>query len=67
MELKQAIHRVYEAANGRRVETIIGFVPIAPPVAPFLKEKLFYVATQIADLLSLRSRVDGGDDAHNPQ
>ena len=57
VELKQAIRRVYEAANGRRVETIIGFVPIAPPVAPFLKEKLFYVATQIDFLIEAATRI----------
>ncbi|PZR72106.1 MAG: hypothetical protein DLM73_14045 [Chthoniobacterales bacterium] len=62
VELKQAIHRVYEAANGRRVETIIGFVPIAPPVAPFLKEKLFYVATQIDFLIETATRIICGPD-----
>lgn len=57
VELKRAIRGLYEAANGRRVETVIGFIPIAPPVAPFLKEKLFYVATQIDFLIEAATRI----------
>ena len=56
-ELEQAFRGLHEAANGRRVETIIGCVPIAPPVAPFLKERFFYVATQIDFLIEAATRI----------
>src|SRR4029077_2816178 len=45
-EVKEALRSLYEAAHGRQVETPIGFLPIAPPVAGFLKKKPYYVATQ---------------------
>jgi hypothetical protein len=44
-ELRQAIRGLYEAANGRQVETGIGLIPIAPPIAPFLKATPFRTAT----------------------
>lgn len=44
-ELRQAIRGLYEAANGRQVETEIGLIPIAPPIAPFLKAMPFRAAT----------------------
>lgn len=44
-ELGQAIRGLYEAANGRQVETEIGLIPIAPPIAPFLKTMPFRAAT----------------------
>jgi hypothetical protein len=37
--IKRAMRYLYEAANGRIVETHIGGIPIAPPVKPSLKEK----------------------------
>ena len=45
-EVKEAFRSLYEAANGRQVESQIGFIAIAPPVAGFLKDKPYYVATQ---------------------
>ena len=45
-EVKKAFRSLYEAANGRQVETQVGFIAIAPPVAGFLKDKPYYVATQ---------------------
>lgn len=56
-ELKQVLRGLYEAANGRQVETVLGLVPIAPPVAPFLKETPFEVATQLDFLVEAMSRV----------
>jgi len=56
-ELKHMLRGLYEAANGRQVETVIGFVPVAPPVAPFLKEAPFEVETQLDFLLEAMSRV----------
>src|SRR5688500_1808462 len=44
-ELKEAIRGLYEAANGRQVETAFGLIPIAPPIAPFLKATPFRAAT----------------------
>src|SRR5687767_15090086 len=44
-ELRQAIRGLYEAANGRQVETGLGLIPIAPPVAPYLKAIPFRAAT----------------------
>jgi hypothetical protein len=44
-ELKQALRGLYEAANGRQVETEIGLIAIAPPIAPFLKAVPLRAAT----------------------
>ena len=56
-ELKQVLRGLYEAANGRHVATALGLVPIAPPVAPFLKEVPFDVETQLEFLIEAISRV----------
>jgi len=56
-ELKQVLRGLYEAANGRHVETVLGLVPIAPPVAPFLKDAPFEVASQLDFLVEAMSRV----------
>ena len=56
-DLKQLIRRVYEAANGRQVETPIGPVPIAPPVAAHLKEAPFNVETQLEFFVEVMSRL----------
>ena len=56
-ELKQLIRGLYEAANGRQVETILGLIPIAPPVAPFLKDAEFCVESQLEFLVEATSRV----------
>ncbi len=45
-EVKKALRSLYEAAHGRHVETQIGFVTIAPPVAGFLKETPYSITTQ---------------------
>ena len=56
-ELKQVLRGLYEAANGRHVETALGLVPIAPPVAPFLKEEPLEVGTQFDFFVEAMSRV----------
>lgn len=56
-ELRQLLRGLYEAANGRQVETTIGLVPIAPPVAAYLKETPFEVETQLDFLLEAMSRM----------
>lgn len=59
-DVKQVLRGLYEAANGRQVETILGLIQIAPPVAPFLKEEPFEVATQLDFLVEAMSRVIAG-------
>ena len=60
-EVKEALRSLYEAAHGRQVETEIGFVAIAPPVAGFLKETPYYVATQYEFFLEAFTRILAGD------
>ena len=60
-EVKEALRSLYEAAHGRQVETQIGFVAIAPPVAGFLKETPYYVATQYEFFLEAFTRILVGD------
>ena len=59
-EVKAAFRSLYEAANGRQVETQIGFIAIAPPVASFLKDKPYYVATQYEFFLEAFTRILAG-------
>jgi hypothetical protein len=59
-QVKEALRALYEAAHGRQVETQIGFVTIAPPVAGFLKKKPYYVATQHEFFLEAFTRVLAG-------
>jgi hypothetical protein len=64
-ELRVVIRRLYEAANGRQVETKIGFIPIAPPVFGFLKEKPFRVGTQTELLIEAAARLIKGPAGQN--
>ena len=57
-ELKQVLRKLYEAANGRQVETALGLVSIAPPIASFLKEAPFEVGTQRDFVVEARSRLE---------
>jgi hypothetical protein len=59
-EVREALRSVYEAAHGRQVETRIGFVTIAPPVADFLKEAPYYVTTQHEFFLEAFTRLLAG-------
>jgi len=59
-EVKAAFRSLYEAANGRQVESQVGFIPIAPPVASFLKNKPYYVATQYEFFLEAFTRILAG-------
>jgi hypothetical protein len=60
-EVNVALRSLYEAAHGRQVETQIGFVAIAPPVAGFLKETPYYVATRYEFFLEAFTRILIGD------
>ncbi len=66
-EVKEAVRSLYEAANGRQVETPIGFLPIAPPVAGFLKKRPYYAATQHEFFLEAFTRILVGDSPRNGQ
>ena len=59
-QLKKLLRYFYEAANGRQVETTIGFIPIAPPVAAFLKARPFIVVSRIDFLMAAASRIISG-------
>jgi hypothetical protein len=65
-QVNALLRGLYEAANGRQVETSIGRVSIAPPAAAFLKEKPFYVRTQIEFLLNVATLVIGGPSYSHP-
>jgi len=56
-ELKEVLRCLYEAAHGRQVETEIGSVAIAPPVAAFLKGSPFYIRTHVGFLLEALTRI----------
>jgi len=56
-DIKKVVRCLYEAAHGRQVETSIGLIPIAPPLAPFLKEKPLYISTQVDFLLAALTRI----------
>ena len=64
-ELKRVLRCLYEAAHGRQVETQIGLITIAPPVAAFLKERPFYIKTQIDFLLEALTRIIAGTSHAN--
>jgi hypothetical protein len=66
-EVEDALRSLYEAAHGRQIETPIGFLPIAPPVAAFLKKKPYYVATQHEFFLEAFTRILAGDSPHKRQ
>jgi hypothetical protein len=56
-EIKKVIRGLYEAANGRHVETTVGLIMIAPPVYAFLKAKPFSVTTQTDLLIEAATRL----------
>ena len=56
-EIKGLLRCIYKAAHGRQVETQIGHVAIAPPVAASLKETPFYIKTQADFLLEALTRI----------
>jgi hypothetical protein len=64
-ELRKVLRCLYEAAHGRQVETQIGLIAIAPPVAPFLKERPFYIKTQVEFFLEALTRIISGASHSN--
>lgn len=71
-ELRQAVRCLYEAANGRQIETEIGLIAIAPPVAPFLKARPFRAATLKDFLVAAAAQIvslplpDNGKNSTSP-
>ena len=59
-EVEEVLRGIYEAANGRQVATQIGLIPIAPPVAAFLKDAPFVVETQLDFVLQALARLFSG-------
>jgi hypothetical protein len=66
-EAREGLRALYEAAHGRQVETQIGFLAIAPPVAGFLKEEPYYVTTQYEFFLEAFTRILAGGSPRNGQ
>jgi hypothetical protein len=60
--IKRAMRYLYEAANGRIVETHIGAIPIAPSLEPSLKAKPLCL-TSAADLLTMVKDNLGASDS----
>jgi hypothetical protein len=65
-ELREVLRCLYDAAYDRRVETQVGPVVIAPPMAPSLKDTPFYIKTQVDFLLEALTRIIGdASDSNN--
>jgi hypothetical protein len=60
--IKRAVRYLYEAANGRTVETHIGAVPIAPPVEPSLRAKPLCLKSA-AELVTMVKGILGASDS----
>ena len=60
--IKRAMRYLYEAANGRIVQTHIGAIPIAPPMEPSLKAKPFCLKSA-AELLTMVKDNLGASDS----
>lgn len=59
-DVAEVVRGLYAAARGRQVGTQIGLVPIAPPLASYLKDAPFYVETQTDFLLQALTRLCTG-------
>ena len=60
-EVHEVVRSIYEAARGRQFATPIGLVPAGPPpLAPFLRDTPFKVASQADFLLQILARLYGG-------
>ena len=57
MRLHALVRHIYEAANGRQLESAAGLVPIARPIAEFLKAKPFKVTSQKDFLIATITRI----------
>lgn len=58
--LNRLLREIYEAANGRQVATTIGFVGIAPAIAPYLKDKPYCAKTQAEFISQALARIGNG-------
>ena len=64
-DFRRAIRGLYEAANGRQVETTIGFIAITPPPFEFLKATPFQVGTKTDFLIEAAARLIAGPATAN--
>ena len=62
---RRGIRGLYEAANGRQVETTVGFIAIAPPPFEFLKATPFQVGTRTDFLIEAAARLIAGPASAN--
>jgi hypothetical protein len=60
--IKRMTRYLYEAANGRIVETHIGAIPIAPPVGPSLKEKPLCLKSATELLTMVKDNLGASDN-----
>jgi hypothetical protein len=60
--IKRMTRYLYEAANGRIVETHIGAIPIAPPVGPSLKEKPLCLKSAAELLTMVKDNLGASDN-----
>jgi hypothetical protein len=60
--IRRAMRYLYEAANGRVVETHVGTIPIAPPMEPSLKAKPLCLKS-VAELLTMVKDNLGASDS----
>jgi hypothetical protein len=58
--ISQVVRELYEAANGRHVETGIGLIRVAPPAYAFLQAEPFTATTQINFLIEAAARLIAG-------
>jgi hypothetical protein len=59
--IKRAMRYLYEAANGRIVETHIGAIPIAPPAEPLLKAKPLCLKSAAELVTTVKDNLGGSD------
>jgi hypothetical protein len=64
-EIRGLLRCIYKAAHGGQVETQIGHVAIASPVAASLRETPFYIKTQVDFLLEALTRIIRGASRSN--
>jgi hypothetical protein len=57
-KVTKVFRRLYEAANGRQIWTVIGPITIGPAVAPWLKEAPLFFETE-KDLLEFIENLNG--------
>jgi hypothetical protein len=70
-QIVHALRRLYELAHGHSVETVIGLIPIAPPVASGLANTRFSIGSRRELLAIVEEKIAStgtpkGDQARHP-